>query len=398
MDGFLRKLFVSVMALKPDRPSILVVDDDPDNLVLFSLRLEDAGFEVKTAESGGLAFEALESFKPDAILLDRVMPEMSGIEVAERLRSDPELSSIPVLMVTGQFTNVEILEGFHAGVLDYIAKPIDWDILVARLRTHVRLRRIQLKQSQAKERLEKELAVARKLQQRQLPKKSMLKKLPDSYGIEMAYCWRPSRHLGGDFWDLLSLADGTLGILMTDFSGVGVAPSFHTIRTKTFVHARCMTLYSPSLTLTRLNSHLLEHLEKDEIATGFYAIYNPDDRSLYYSAAGSPSPLIYNAQSRGVQAVRKRGLPLGAFPESTWSESRLDLEPGDIIMFFTDGITRIESEEKGLISERQIGRFFLEAEWTDIDDLCKKMDEHLYPFWKEGLYPDDMTMIFLRVL
>src|SRR5205085_6500576 len=128
------------MNARPERPTVLVVDDTPDNLVLMSGLLKDE-FRVKVANSGERALKiAISESPPDLILLDIMMPEMDGYEVCKRLKSYPQTRRIPVIFLTAM-TEVEgETRGLAMGAVDYITKPISPPIVLARVRTHLALK------------------------------------------------------------------------------------------------------------------------------------------------------------------------------------------------------------------------------------------------------------------
>jgi CheY-like chemotaxis protein len=112
---------------------ILVVDDLPDNYVLLQTVLEDEGYQVEVADNGHAALERVIARPPDLILLDVMMPEMSGFEVTRRIRQNPSLPFIPILLVTG-YNEPTPADGFDAGADGFIRKPIDFDELLNRIR------------------------------------------------------------------------------------------------------------------------------------------------------------------------------------------------------------------------------------------------------------------------
>jgi signal transduction histidine kinase/CheY-like chemotaxis protein len=119
---------------------ILIVDDEPVNLQVLDNHLTLQGFEVRRAASGQEALEALEDgFHPDAIVLDVMMPRMSGYEVTRRVREKYAAQEIPVVLLTAKTQPRDIVEGLTAGANDYVTKPFSKTELVARLRTHLRL-------------------------------------------------------------------------------------------------------------------------------------------------------------------------------------------------------------------------------------------------------------------
>ena len=115
---------------------VLVVDDAPESLAFICDALDDAGFTVLVATDGATALKRLRCVEPDVILLDASMPGMDGFEVCRRIKSDQTWSAIPVIFMTGLSETSHIVEGFRAGGVDYVTKPVHPDELIARIRTH----------------------------------------------------------------------------------------------------------------------------------------------------------------------------------------------------------------------------------------------------------------------
>lgn len=129
-------------ATRTERPVVLVVDDAPSSLGLLCDALEAAGYTVLVASDGEAALARLELVAPDAILLDGLMPGLSGFETCRRIKANPAHAHIPVLFMTGLCETPDVLEGFAAGGVDYVVKPIRVQELLARLHTHTRNARI----------------------------------------------------------------------------------------------------------------------------------------------------------------------------------------------------------------------------------------------------------------
>lgn len=119
-------------------PKILVVDDQPINVQLLKRKLEREGMTIATAYTGQEALNLVAADKPDLILLDVMMPEMDGIEVCQRLQSDNETKSIPIIFITARTSKEGKIEGLGVGAVDYITKPIDLDETLARVQTQLR--------------------------------------------------------------------------------------------------------------------------------------------------------------------------------------------------------------------------------------------------------------------
>ncbi len=133
------------------KPAILAVDDSPDNLKILVGLLGTGDFRISVATSGEDALACVERSIPDLILLDIVMPGMSGFEVAGRLKSDPKTKDIPIIFITAKNDTDDIVHGFEIGAVDYITKPFALTELLVRLSTHLTLQRQQkeLKKSNA---------------------------------------------------------------------------------------------------------------------------------------------------------------------------------------------------------------------------------------------------------
>jgi putative two-component system response regulator len=127
----------------PIHGNILVVDDVPANLTLLTDMLKEKGHRVRPVPSGKLALKAVEHEPPDIILLDIMMPVMDGYETCRRLKENPETRDIPVVFLTAKAEVEDEMKGFELGAVDYITKPISPPIVLARVQTHLRLKRMQ---------------------------------------------------------------------------------------------------------------------------------------------------------------------------------------------------------------------------------------------------------------
>ena len=112
---------------------ILVVDDSPDVRLALATILEDAGHDVVEAEDGDQVFDLAVSESPNLVLLDVMMPNLDGIETCRRLKSNPETADIPVLMITSSDTPATVARAFEAGCDDFMTKPLNEKMLVAKI-------------------------------------------------------------------------------------------------------------------------------------------------------------------------------------------------------------------------------------------------------------------------
>jgi len=118
---------------------ILIADDIPANLNLLSDALEPAGYNILAAPSGEVALKIAKGMRPDLILLDVIMPGMDGYETCHQLKQDETTRDIPVIFITAKDETQSVVEGFHAGGVDYITKPFQTDEVLIRLATHMKI-------------------------------------------------------------------------------------------------------------------------------------------------------------------------------------------------------------------------------------------------------------------
>ena len=126
-----------------EQTRILVVDDDEQNVELLEAYLTDAGYQVLKALDGASALQRVSDDKPDLILLDIMMPDISGYEVCRRVRENPEVAGTPILMVTALGAMADIEKGIDVGTDDFLTKPINRLELLARVRSLVRIRHLR---------------------------------------------------------------------------------------------------------------------------------------------------------------------------------------------------------------------------------------------------------------
>jgi diguanylate cyclase (GGDEF)-like protein len=145
--------------------SIMIVDDNPTNLGILVDFLTEQNFELHVAEDGESALEMLEYFKPSIILLDIMMPYMDGFETCLHMKSSPDTRNIPVIFMTSLSDTADKVKGFEVGAVDYITKPINHDELLARVNTHISLRKLQVRLQEKNDQLEAEIAERKELQE-----------------------------------------------------------------------------------------------------------------------------------------------------------------------------------------------------------------------------------------
>jgi sigma-B regulation protein RsbU (phosphoserine phosphatase) len=335
------------------KADILIVDDTPANLRLLSQMLAERGYQVRPVPDGPLALAATRAEPPDLILLDIRMPEMNGYEVCEHLKADAQTRDIPIIFISALDATQDKVKAFTAGGVDYVTKPFQFEEVLARVETHLALRKLQKQLQDANKKMARELALAGEVQTSFLPRE-----LPDIPGWQLSVTLKPSRETSGDFYDVNLLPNGRLGILVADVvdKGAGaalfMALSWILIRTYATEYPT-----QPELVLSAVNRRILKDTDANQFVAVFYGILDPATGTLLYCNAGHCPPYLVSTQiGEEVQKLTRTGVPLGILEDETWEQGVVQLAPGDVLVLYTDGITDAE-DGKGTFfgQERLLG-------------------------------------------
>jgi serine phosphatase RsbU (regulator of sigma subunit) len=329
----------SAGALATAPPStILIVDDNPVNLQLLVRTLDGSGHRILAARSAAAALEIARQAHPDIVLLDVMMPDMNGFEVCTRLKADAATQDIAVIFLSALGDVDDKVSGLTLGAVDYITKPIQPEEVQVRVSNHLMRRYLERELRRSRDRLDRELAKAARLQQQLLPRE-----LPSAQGIEFGRMYRTSRHAGGDYYDVLDLGEGRLAVVVADVSGHGASAAIVMAMIRSVLHAHPGHGDDPAAMLGYVNRHFTYLWDDVIFATAIYAVVDVRQRTITFACAGHPPPLLIQ---RGTPARRldiKATFPLllGELPGI--SSSTYTFNEGDRLLFYTDGVTDREN-------------------------------------------------------
>ena len=333
-----------------EKKLVLVVDDATANLQVVHSMLKD-DFKIRVATSGAKALALVkDKQQPDLILLDVAMPGMDGYELCAILKATPEARDIPVIFLTGKTKCDEETKGFEVGAVDYIHKPFSPAVVKARVHTHLVLREAREQLARQLLSINSELEMAREIQLSILPRE-----IPRISGLEIAARYLPMTSLAGDFYDFVVVDDKHLGILVADVTGHGLPAALIASMLKAALAALSSHTFDPAKVLAGLNQSLCGKFQH-HFATAAYVFVDMEKKSISYSAAGHP-PLLLGRMSTGIASeVSANGLPLGLFPDTTYSVAEVPVEPGDKAILYTDGVLETASP-----SEQEFGADLLKG-------------------------------------
>ncbi len=227
----------------------------------------------------------------------------------------------------------------------------------------------------AKQKLEEEMSVARQIQSRLLPRA-----IPAFDGVQIQAVNISSKQVSGDYYDVIEREDGQLGLVIADVSGKGMPASILASNIQAALRAQCDTCDSPGLVLERINRQIHASTDPQHFATLFLAIFNPLERSLLYSSGGHNPPVVVRADG-SVELLEDGGLPLGAFDFGSYDEGRITLNEGDLVLFYTDGLTETKAPDGDEdFGEERLNDLLCESRKMDIEDIFSTIRQNLHSF------------------
>lgn len=383
---------MSYNQFKHSKSDILIVDDTPVNLQLLSKILSDQGYRVRPVPNGSMALSVVQIEPPDLILLDIRMPDMDGYAVCEHLKADEKTRDIPIIFISALDATQDKVRAFHVGGLDYITKPFQVEEVLARVETHLALRKLQTMLQEANAQMVMELALAGEIQASFLPRT-----LPSIPGWQMTVRLQPSRETSGDFYDIKRLPNGRLGLLVADVVDKGAGAALYMALSWTLFRTYAVEYPTqPELVLEAVNKRILEDTNAKQFVTAFYGILEPDTGTLAYCNAGHCPPFLLNAHDQDrIERLKRTGVPLGIFEDQTWNQGIVQLYPGDVLVLYTDGVTEAQNEEKRFFGEDRL----LEAMRGRLANTALEMQSgiirDLHSFMGEASQTDDIVLSIL---
>lgn len=243
-----------------------------------------------------------------------------------------------------------------------------------------------------KKRLEEQLAVARDIQLSFLPKQD-----PEIPGFQIAGAALPSERVGGDYYDYISIADGQLGLVIGDVSGKGMPAALIMASFRASLIAEIRNNYSIATILSKVNALLFESTEAASFVTSVYGVLDTQKRILTYSNAGHNYPLWVRATG-GIRALETGGTVLGAFPDSAYEQERLDLVPGDVLVFYTDGVTDARNGDQEMFGEERLLDLVQRERGRSAGEIRQAVLTAVNAFVHGAPQFDDITLLVVRAL
>lgn len=331
---------------------VLIVDDQPSNRQFAKFYLVSAGYtHIEEAESGEEALEKTKTFKPDIILLDIVMPGITGFAVCRLLKQNPKTADIPVLFLSGLTDAKSRVKGYRLGAVDYVNKPIDRNELIARTDIHIQNAAMFNSLQTFSQRIEKDLEKAKISQESLLPKDEEIQTISKKHNLEINHIFDACDELAGDYWSIFDVADDHVAIVMADFTGHGVAAALNTVFLHSMLYELSVYMINPQQLTSMINTRLHALLSIGNFATFVFGTLNTQTGEFDYVSCGCPPIAVLPADTNeDPNLLDGSGIPLGLAPSDsiTFEERSCQLQPGDRLFFYSDALTETPHGEQGM--------------------------------------------------
>lgn len=311
--------------------TVLVVDDSSVNRSYLHYILDEEGYRVVEAKSGEECLGVTSAEKPLLILLDVVMGGIDGFETLRRLKETPSNAGIPVIMLTSMEDQASKLKAFELGAVDYIVKSSNPAEVKARVRVHIRLSIAngELIRSRAES--------VSKISEAQ---RSLLARPVDVPGASFAAYYRSLHEAGGDFYDVVAVAEDVHFYLIADVAGHDIGTSYITPAVKVLLKQFATPAYPVEETISYMNGVLAQTVCQETYLTAFALRLNRRSLKAVFLSAGHP-PALYIPVSGPCRFLECKNPLVGMIEGAAYRSETMDVSRGDRFVLFTDGLVEV---------------------------------------------------------
>ena len=382
-----------------DKPyKILVVDDEVDlePLVLQRMRrkIRNGTYNFVFAHNGLEALEVLSRDKEiDMVLSDINMPQMDGLALLEQIpKVDPDLRAV-IISAYGDMKNIRT--AMNRGAFDFVTKPLDFkdlQITIERTLQHLAEWKEALRSRDKLVALQNELDVASQMQRSILPTT-----FPSGDNYEIFGDMEAARNVGGDFFDVLNLQEGKVGLAVADVSDKGVPAALFMMSSRTLLKGSAIGYMDDVAGLmTELNNLLVEDNEASMFVTLFYGVFNPQTGEFIYANGGHNAPVIYHADGTTTLLPLTNGIALAVVPDMDFEMNSVKLAPGDTLVLYTDGVTEAMNANKEEFETSRLLTIFEGAPPSSAEQANEAVFQAVRDFVGDTPQSDDITSLSLH--
>ncbi len=387
---------------------VLVAEDDLVSERLLTHLLIKWGHEVTVARSGREAWEAFERDEDiQLVISDWMMPELDGIEFVRRVRAAARPGYVYFILLTAKTQREDLLTGMEAGADDFITKPFDAAELRVRLGAGERIVRLEHALAEQNRRMRRDLEAAAAIQRSLLPPAP-----PEVAGYRFAWRFLPCDLVAGDILCVHRLDESTMALYVLDVSGHGVPAAMLSVALSRALEPMPVRdglvkrwtsepphylIAEPREVLGELNQRFPMASQGNLYHTGIYATLDLASRRITMSRSGHPLPLLIRGGCGEFLAV-DGGLPAGMYPEMDYGQTTCQLQSGDRLYLYSDGLTEAMDARGEMFGEEQLAAAMAELAGQPLEETLSEVLRRVHAMTGEEGLSDDVTLLALEVL
>ncbi len=243
-----------------------------------------------------------------------------------------------------------------------------------------------------KERIAKELSIAANIQKNLLPKE-----LKINFDLDLSEYFKPAKEIGGDYYDYNFIDDNSIFLTIGDVSGKGIPAALLMTSIRATLKSLCHTYNSVDDMLIKLNNFMCKDMSEEMFVTIFHSHFNHQTKVLTYSNAGHNPLLVYKAKDVSVEEENVKGTAIGFVEGYKYRLGKINLNQGDILLYYTDGITEAENSQKELFGLERLKRVFLENSYKTASEIKEEILKELERFRDGHEQNDDITLLVVKI-
>jgi sigma-B regulation protein RsbU (phosphoserine phosphatase) len=388
--------------------TLLVVDDNEMNRDMLSRRLARKGHTVEVAEDGQRALELIGDRDFDVILLDIMMPGIDGYQVLVRLREEHDSGDLPVIMATAKDQSEDIVSALKLGANDYVTKPFDFPVVLARIQTQLSLKRSRQALAEAHRRMKKDLEAAARIQAAFLPVDEV-----EIAGAAIAWRYVPCDELAGDTLGIVRLDESHLGVFVVDVSGHGVPSALLSVSLSRLLSPEPATsvlwtavdgggrrVSTPLEVVEELTRRFPYDIQTGQYFTMVYGVIELETHELKYVSAGH-EPLMVVGRNREPSLGESTGPPVALVPANlmkpTYEEGSIGLEKGSRLYLYSDGIPESSDAEDEQFGAARLKETLVGLLEHDIDEGLSMLLEKVREWQGGPHFDDDVSLLAVEI-
>lgn len=381
---------------------ILSVDDEaPLELLMkqyFRRKIRNGEYEFYFAHNGLEALAILYN-NPDIeiVLSDINMPEMDGLTLLAKV-NEMRNPALRVIMVSAYGDMKNIRQAMNNGAFDFATKPIDMDDLAVTIEKaieQIKFVHESMEEHSQLESLKKDLTTAKDIQLYILPR--VFPPFPEfNDKLDIYASMEAAKDIGGDFYDFFRIDDDRIALVIADVCGKGIPAALFMAVSRTIIRSKGMQGVGAEECLTESNRLLAAYSVDCMFVTVFYAIYNTKTGLITYCNGGHNSPHLLRADGTVKELPRAKSIILGAFDGAEYIEENLQMEHGDTLVMYTDGVTEAMNPAFEELGEERLDRILSGLADKSSQEIVEAVKTGIADFVNGAEQSDDITMLVLK--